>query len=60
MPRSPELDLAIFVLMTDKTDYITPCACVRGNYIDVSTSIAEMESVTDQLLTSIPIIFNHR
>ena len=30
MPRSP--DLAIFVLTTDKTDYITPCACARGNY----------------------------
>ena len=40
MPRSP--DLAIFVLTTDndrqrqtttdKIDYITPCACARGNY----------------------------
>ena len=29
MPRSP--DLAIFMLMTDNTDYFTPCACVRGN-----------------------------
>ena len=31
MPRSS--DLVIFVLITtDKTDYITPCACARGNY----------------------------
>ena len=29
IPRSP--DLAIFVLTTDKTDYLTPCACARGN-----------------------------
>ena len=28
MPRCP--DLAIFVL-TDDDDYITPCACARGN-----------------------------
>ena len=33
MPRS--LDLAIFVLTTtDKTNYIAPCACTRGNKND--------------------------
>ena len=32
MPRSP--DLAIFVLMmTDKTDYFTPCTCAQDNKI---------------------------
>ena len=32
MPRSP--DLAIFVLTdNDDSDYITPCACARGNNI---------------------------
>ena len=36
MPRSP--DLAIFVLTTDKTDHITPCACARGNNNDDDTT----------------------